>query len=492
MTKLKLIALAILQGVTIAHADNTSPAINPQRSCMAEGMINPPDKNYRYLFSNDCSVVHVVPPEVLPQKIKGEGIGLRACEGLATLEGSINRLQVAREEASSRSYKFFADSNKTNDPREARRLREKAESEQRVLNLIKAEIEDAQNRLRATYGRAPGARFAIILRSDIDARDLSEIRNFNQSNLIDKKVIETRENGKVVDRREETEIRALRPAKIGQSVFSLLYKVPKNIDDDGGILSTNIPGLQYLEQDQQEGVIHVKASGGVSGELIMNQRLACQHAKTDSSGKIVLEEDTDPFFVVNRTFTVQQMFSQGYVAELRVDKVVDQITKSVINHTDQGFKKSVVFHPSLTARIDQIVDFNWTEGWDSAKNASLEEIFEIQKSVAAKLIDDYIERLRTANLIEIKPDPATPAATGGLVDETRNANRCWTERDDGVMGKLGRRHTVCSDYTYLVKVWKDGATNDEINRRLTLHGKTTDTMLINTMVPFSYSTAFTK
>lgn len=495
MTKLNLITLAILQGITMAHADTmdtTSPAINPQRNCLSEGMINPPDKNYRYLFSNDCSVVHVVPPEVLPQKIKGDGIGLRACPGLATLEDSINNLEMLLKESYDRSYKFLADSAKAENPREAKKLRDKADAEKETANAYKTEIADAQSRLQSTYGRAPGAKFAIVLRSDIDARELNEIRALNHSNLNRSKVVEIHKPDGTVQRIEVAESSTLRPAKIGQSVFSLLYKVPRDIDSSGGVLSTNIPGLQYLEQNQQEGVIHVKASGGITGELVMSQRLACEHTKKDESGKIVLDDQTDPLFIVNRTFTVQQMFAQGYVAELRVAKVVDQITNTVINHTDHGFKKSVVFNPSLVATIDQVVDFKWTEGWDNSKNGSLEQILEIKKSVAAKLIDDYIEQLKEAGLIEIKKDPGVPAAAGGYIDEARTANRCWTERDGGVSGWLGRRHTVCGDYTYTVKVWKDGITTEEINRHLTLQGKTTDQMQINMMAPFTYSTTFSK
>lgn len=499
MKNLSLISLAILQGITMAHADSmdiTSPAINPQRECMSEGMINPPDKNYRYLFSNDCRVVHVVPPEVLKQEIKGEGIGLRGCEGVAKLEDTINSLESMVGEAYDRARKYLAQASQETSPREAKRLRDKAEAEQADAKTYAADLQAAQDRLASTYGRTPGAKFAIVLRSDIDARDLNELRALNFANLNRTKVIEVHKTGPdgkpIVETSTVTETSTLRPAKIGLSIFSLLYKVPKNIGTNGGVISTNIPGLQYLEQAQQEGVIHVRASGGLTGELIMNLPLACEHSKKDEAGKIVLDSETDPFFIVNRTFNVQQMFAQGYTAELRVDKVVDQITKAVITDKEFGFKKSVVFNPSLMAKIDQIVKFEWTDGWDNGKNSSLEQILEIKRAVGAKLIDDYVEKLKAAELIDTKKDPGVPPANGGYVDEARTANRCWTERDGGLSGMLGRRHTVCGDYTYTVKVWKDGVTEEEINRRLTLQGVTGDSMQINTMAPFTYSTTFNK
>ncbi len=478
--------------------DFTTPYINPKRDCMTEGMINPQGKEYRYLYSRDCKVVHVLPPELMRQNIIGQGMNLAACEGLESSRRSIKTQNQLIEEANARllRYEQKLEKAKSRVEREAiekdiARLRERIKGYTEVLR-------DSEAYLQKYYGSTPGAKFSILLGGNITQNEINHIRALNHANLNRKKTIIDRvrlpDGTEKVEEREVWEMSALRPATIDQSIFSFIYNVPGDEGPNGGLIKTDIPGLEYLGQKDAtyKGVMHVKANGLVSGQVVMALTVACGHTKKDADGKLVLKENTDPMFTVNRTFTVQQMYAYGYTARLNVDKVVEQITTFVSTDTDRGFKKSVVFNPILKASVDELVSFEWHREFDDGKAESFDKILEIKKAVAADLVDDYLERLEQAGLIKKDLDRPVDPAKGGNVEETKTVHRCWTERDGGLSGLVGRRHVVCGDFPYKVTVWKDGVTEEEVRRSLTLHGETVDTMTVNTVHPFSFTTTFTK
>lgn len=479
-------------------ADYTTPNINPQRDCLTEGMINPANKEYRFLFSRDCRVVHVLPPPVMAQNIKPQGVNLQACGGLKSSRDSIATQEAKLADAEVRLLNYERAIEKASSKSEERRLTAKIKDLTERLTGYRKVLEESQAALDKHYGSTPGAEFSILMGGNISPTELNELRGLNLANLSRKKIIvektigpDGKENVKTTEVREES---ALRPAAIGNSYYSFVYNVPKDAIANGGVISSDIPNLQYLGQKDASysGVIHVKSNGGISGKVVLALTLACDHTGKDPEGNLVLKEETDPFFTVNRTFEVQQMFSQGYVASLNVDKVVSQISKFTVNHTEQGFKKSSVFTPVINANVDELINFEWTTEFDTGKAASFEQISAIKTSVAEKLVDDYLENLEKEQLITKKADPVVDPVQGGYIDESRMGHRCWTEKDGGLSGLVGRRHEVCGDFTYVVKVWKDGVTEEDINRSLTLHGSTTDIMKINTVTPFYFTTAFVK
>ena len=477
-----------------AGSDETSPHINPQRDCLTEGMINPAGKEFRYLYSKNCRVVHVLPPPVLPQAIKSQGVNLDACQGMATAKNTIDVTAKTIDDMRQRIRRLEAKL-ETAKPHEVEALNAKLQSLRTRSEQYEKTLDESRSRFDQHYAQLPGAVFSVLLDSDIQQNELNELRSLNLANLHRRRTIERRvrdANGNErVETQEVVDVSALRAAPIAQSFFSFIYNVPKDARVNAGIISTDIPNLQYLQQpDGRTGVIHVKASGGISGKVIMSVTAACEYASKRADGKIVFDDSADPFFTVNRTFMVQQMFAKGYRASLKVDKLIDQISKHTVTHTNSGFKKSNLFNPILMADIEQLLDFQWTTEFDNGKPISLDQILDIKRSVTEKLIDDHVEKLVQAKLITVQEDRKVEPVPGGMVDESRVAHRCWTEKDGGLSGLLGRRHQVCADFTYTVKVWKDGITEDEIRRHLNIKSVEKDAMEVNFMTPFYFTTSF--
>jgi hypothetical protein len=475
--------------------DYTSPYIDPQRECLTEGMINPPGKSYRYLFSRDCKVVHVLPPAMLNQGVKGEGVNLEACVGVAASRNTINTIDQRIDANQSRLLRLEVELDKARSVGERDAIQSRIKFIENSLKDLAVQKTEKVKDFKESYAQLPGAKFVVTLNGDVEQGDMNEIRAYNSANLnIRTKVKEktTGPDGKVIEKEYYTiEISALRPAAIEQSIYSFAYKLPKDALENGGIVSTNIPSLQYFEQPGgQTGLIHVKGRGALSGEVLMSVTTACGKTKKGSDGKLELEEKADPFFVVNRTFFVQEMFGQGYTASLNVDKAVEQITKYTVTHTNQGFQKSAVFLPIIRANVEEIMTFKWASEFDNGKGVSTKDILELKQAVATKLVDDYVEKLMEVGAITKVPDRSIAPVEGRNVDELRQGHRCWTEKDGGVSGWLGRRHEVCGDFTYTVQVWRDGVTNDEVRRSLKLAAGSSDSMLIHTTAPFYFSTAF--
>lgn len=474
--------------------DTTSPYINPQRDCMTEGMINPEGKEYRYLFSKDCRVVHVLPPAKMDQDIKTETMNLNGCDGVSAAQKTLNSQAGLVDLMQDELMKIEVQLSKSTNANDEKRLREKADRVAKKLAEYSKVYQDSVQNFEKNYGKTPGAKFSIYMNGDITHSELNGIRALNLANLRQQRTIERHTVGPdgapKVEREVIYDTSTLRTAQIDNSIYSFIYDIPDTRIKNGGVIYSNIPGLQHLEQPGAEkGVIHVKASGGISGEVYMSLPAICPNTKK-TNGKYQLDQAKDPFFTVNRTFYVQQMFAQGYQATLNVKKVVDEVAKSVTRSTEGNFQKSNVFAQTFDGDFENIMEFVWVSDFENGKGADFKAIREIKGQVAATLIDDYISKLVSAGVLNIQKTPTTERAQGGHVDETRVANRCWTEKDGGLSGLLGRRHQVCADYTYSVKVWRDGITEDDIRKSLTLDGQTKDSMSVNMMAPFYFTTAF--
>lgn len=475
--------------------DYTSPYINPQRDCLTEGMINPEGKDYRYLFSRDCRVVHVLPPAVLPQNIRSEGVNLHACSGMNATRNTMNNIDLTIDDLSQR-IRDLETKLDTARPSEVKTIEAKIASLQTRIAGYNNAKQEAKTRFDRDFVKLPGAVFSIVLDGDISQNEVLQLRALNAANLQRRRTVIREYIDEKGQKRTQTEevldLSVLRPAQIQNSYFSFIYNVPDDAGVNAGIIKTDIPGLQYLEQPAPKtGVLHVKANGGISGKVIMSVTTACDYVKPDPvTKKPVFDDKVDPFFTVNRSFGVQQLFGQGYVATLKVNKVIDQITNHTITHTNEGFKKSSVFLPSITADVSEVMDFQWTSEFDNGKNIDLTQVQALKASVAAKMVDDYIDKLVQQKILTIKDDSKVDPVNGGHVDEIRQGHRCWTEKDGGLSGLLGRRHQVCGDFTYTVKVWRDGITEDEIRRHLSLAASEKDVMQVHTTAPFYFTTAF--
>lgn len=496
---LKTVSLSVmLAASTIAHAelDNSSPYINPNRTCLTEGLMTPAGKDYRFLYSRDCHVVHILPPTVMPQSIKSQGVNLQACSAMKLAQESNGTLVKIIREAQARIATYEEALEKTSSKAEEQRLQKKiTELNSRLEGYRKVSLESEAN-YQKNYGQVPGAVFSIVMDGSISQTDLSFLRGMNSSILNKTKTVErttTDAKGNVTtETKEVPDISSLRPAQIDFSVFSFIYNVPEDAVKNGGIISTDIPDLEYLQQGGHKGVIHVLSNGGVSGKVIMSLTAACEFAKIDEKGDLRIKEDTDPIFTVNRTYEVQQMYAQGYTASLNVNKVVNAITSSVSHEKGNTFEKSQTFTPIIDANLSEIMDFKWFDERSDSQSTSFKEIRVIQEAVAQKLVDSYLEDLLKAQVIEFEKPPKVEPAKGGYIDETRVANRCWSQSDGGVSGWFGGSHTVCGNYNFVVKVWKDGVTIEDVKSKLTLNAVKTESMMANTMAPFKYTTAFVK
>jgi hypothetical protein len=500
-SKAALLALNLfsVQSWADVGADNpapyNNPYVDPAQDCMSQGMISPESANYRYLYSKDCKVVYVLPPPVMKQDIKSEGINLQACGDLDKANHAVSELYGLLDDLATRLRGFESQMDKAKTDADAARIQAKIDSLTKRKEGYEKNLKDLLQARFENFGKVPGMISSVTMVGNASPNELNLVRALNYANLHRKTKVEVKDNnGKVINTYYTDEESSLRPAPISSSLYSFIYKTPSAADpSESEVVSTDIPGVEILsQQGAKTQTIHVRANDVVSGKLRMSLIYACEHAKKDAAGKSQIDDSTDPLFTVNRTFEVQEMFGQGYTAKLRIDKVVDQITKTVTTDTDHGFKKSVLFVPIIKEHVDQIIDFRWDTEFAAAGNIGIEKVLDIQKAVAAKFVDNYIENLVNAKLVTIEEEPNVTPAAGGTVDDVRTANRCWTEKDGGLSGMFGGRHTVCGDYQYVVKVWHDGVTETEINKNLTLNVDETEQMKINTTVPFSFTTAFVK
>jgi prefoldin subunit 5 len=477
-------------------APNNNPYIDPAQDCMSQGMTSPPGKDFRYLYSKDCKVVYVLPPPVMAQNIKSEGINLQACVGLKSLNDQINQLYATLNDLQKRLGALEDQLDDAKTATETARIQTKIDALTKRITGYEANVATLASTRYDHFGKVAGLVSSVTMVGNVNTTDLNYVRGANAANLHRKtKVQEKDASGKVTKEYYIDEEALLRSAPIMSSIFSFIYKTPGTADpSESEVVSTDIPGVEMLSQPgAKTQTIHVRANDVVSGQLRMSLVYACEHTKPDTApGSVKIDEDTDPLFTVNRTFEVQEMFGQGYTASLKIDKAVEQISKTVITDTDHGFKKSIVFLPTIQANVDQLVDFKWDTEFAAAGNVGIDKILEIKQQVAVKFVDDYIEKLVQAKLISIEEEPNVPPANGGTVDDVRTANRCWTERDGGLSGWIGGRHTVCGDYQYVVKVWHDGITSVDLDRTLTLKVDNSETMKINMTAPFSFTTAFVK
>lgn len=492
-----LAVCAALHSFARAEIDNTTPYIDPQRDCLTEGMNNPEGKDYRYLYSRDCRVVYVLPPPAMSQNIRAEGVNLSACNAMKLAQNAIGLDEKMVDDAKQRlaNYEDQLDKARTKD--EEQRLQRRIRELNDRLEGYKKVRDESVAAFNKNYGPVPGAVFSVALQGDVTQTDLNQLRGLNLANLHRTKtvIVKSPDAGGKDSVYQIAEDSSLRVAPVSSSIYSFIYNVPDRALENGGIISTDIPGLEYLQQENSNrtGVLHIRANGGVSGKVIMSLTTACDHVKNDERGKPIIDADTNPFFTVNRTFEVQQMFAQGYEARLKVDKVAKQISKYIMTGKGEGaFQKSSVFNNTINANVTDILDFQWTTEFDDKKQISWKEVYDIKTAVATKLVDDYVERLVKENLIKIEPTRSLTPAEGGYTDDTRHGTRCWSERNGGLSGLFGGSHQVCGDYTYVVKVWHDGVTEEDLNRNLTLDGETIDKMQANMMTPFYYSTSFTK
>jgi hypothetical protein len=470
----------------------TSPYISPQRDCLSEGLINPPGKEYRYLFSKDCRVVFVLPPANASEDIISSGLNLEGCGAVAenrkniqAQEQTITEMQVAIGKLEAKLAQNYS----RDLEGQIARLQERIQGYS--ANRLQA-VKDFQT----AYGKTPGASFAIRLNDSISQADLNGIRALNLASLnriVNKEIHQPGPDGKdQVVKYQETIVSSLRPAPLDLSVISFHYTTQGNMIDGDSLVFSDISGLEHLEQPgSKTGAVSVRSNGAVTGKVLLSLPWACSYAKPDATGRLQLNSsDADPLFVANHTFSVQEMFGQGYLARLKVDKVVNQIVDRVDTDTQHGFQKSVTFESDIGAHVNELLDFKWVSEHDGDNNVSLAQTLELQKAVATKLIDDYIEKLVAQKILTPQEDPVVDPAKGGNSTETGVASRCWTESDGGLSGMFGGRHTVCGDYTYTYQVWHDGITREDIRKSLLLDGETTESMSINQMTPFYFTTAF--
>jgi hypothetical protein len=502
LTKVYLVILLAAGSLAHAEPDNTSPYINPNRTCITDGMNTPEGKAYRFLYSRDCSVVYALPPPVMYQNIKSQGVNLEACSSMKEAKKSNDTLSKIISEGRNRLSIYEEQLEKATSKSEEQRLQAKINDLNNRLEKYQKVSAEADANYEKNFGQVPGAVFSIVLDSDVSQNDLNNLRGMNNSNLhpirwVDDYVKDENGNRKFTGRHAEADNYTLRTAPVQYSIFSFIYNVPADATHNGGIISTDIPNLQYLEQSPEggtphTGVIHVQSNGGVSGKVIMSLTTACDKTKADESGRLKLDEDTDPFFTVNRTFEVQQMYAQGYEASLKVNKVVDSIISNVSHDKGNTFEKFQAFTPVITANISDILDFHWIDERANTESSKFKDVLIVQQAVAAKLVDSYLDDLVKAGIIEIQKIPSIENAKGGYVDETRVGTRCWSERNGGLSGFFGGSHQACGNYTYSVKVWKDGVTVQDVRSSLTLNAVKSDRMIADTMAPFRYTTAFVK
>lgn len=473
-----------------------SPFIHPQRDCITEGMVNPGGKEFRYLFSRDCRVVYVLPPAVMGQAIKSQVINADRCEELKNLQNDITGRSKSISEIDKKIRSLIDQLLQEPSKSESAKI----DKEIQDLETRKQQLEVRQKQGRTFrddyFSQIPGAIFSITVEGGVSDSELGQIRSHNHNTLNRRQeyiteVKDTAGNVMSTTRTEKIIVSSLQKAPVNNSLYMFNYKKPEDSTKNGGVIEVDVPGYEVLAQPEGlSGTVIFRTNGAVSATLKMALTTTCARTYIGSDGVPKLDETgADPFFAIARNFDVQKTFGQGYTASLNVDKVVTQITNFSLKHTEQGFKKSSVFEPTLNANISEIMTFNWENEYNNGEKTSLAEIQEVKRAVAASMIDDYIEKLVQEKLITIQTEPKVDPVTGGYVDESRTGHRCWSERSGGF---LRRSRTRCGDYQYIVKVWKDGLTNEEVKRQLTLNGATTDSMSVYQKAPFTYSTVFVK
>ncbi len=493
---MKKALIAILLPVIASAADSTAPVINPAQSCMSEGMNNPPGKTYGFLYNKDCSVVHVLPSRIENPKVQvWPSANLQLCDGLKAhiqsfndLNKRINKLQLQTEVLEEKLTENLKES-------EFERISKQVQS----LDKKRRELEFdamAMRKETAQFGKIPGATISVFLNNSITQEELNYLRALNHSNLVQKiKRVDRSldENGnEVISEREEYKISSLRPAQISSSLYSFSFYSLDQENPTNSIISTTLPGFEVLEQmESHQSVAHVRAGDVVTGEVVMSLLGVCDSVVEDENGRpsIDLSGQSSPL-TVNRTYGVNQVFTQGYEAKLDVDSIADQIISHVTHHKNSGFTKSSEFSNTIDTMVDSLIDFKWDSDSDNSQILSIDKVLEIKKEVSAHLIDNYFSKLVEQGILKIENPTSLPPAQGGMVPETQLAHRCWTEKRGGFSGLIGKRRQVCADYTYTVNVWKDGFTTEELKNHLTMNHQYIDRMTVNRATPFYYTTTF--
>jgi hypothetical protein len=485
---------ASARGATTGQ-NQTAPYINPDKECLTEAMINPPGKDYRYLYSKDCRVVYVLPPAVEGQEIHGQAVNIQACQGYNASVASITALENTINAAEEIRLKYENEIQETTSPSKVKILKEKLDSLNGRLSQYRVEREQAVKANEQIYGQMPGAVFSILLDSSISQSELNDIRALNAANL--NRIIEVQEKDRDAQGNEitrttyKTEISSLRPVPVSSSIYSFDYISPKNGNFQGGLISTSIPGLEALEQvGAKTTTIHVRGGDVVTGKVIMSLPTVCPYAQKNEQGQFQVDPgQLDPFFTVNRTLEVQEHFTRGFTASLKLDQVVEQITNFVSTQTDQGFQKSQLFEPIISTDSTKLIQFQWDEGYQEGPNTPLEKVIGIYNEVTADFINSYFNDLVKAGIVSVEEPPKQEPTHGGYVDENRTGRRCWNN-SRSVFGVRISGGSGCADYVYTVKVWKDGITQEELRKRLTISGDYSKSVHANEATPFYFTTAF--
>jgi hypothetical protein len=475
------------------EVDSTAPYIYPGQKCPTDKMLSPEGKSFRYLFSKDCRVVHVLPPAQMPQAISAQPIDLTGgCEHYLDLREQSRKTAQRRNKIRDQLDDLLQQKLNAKTEKEQKKIEARIASLETDFEKVKVDLADIQAELKAS-GRHQAVRFVVNVSDEVSPNDLARVRAINANILVQPvttKIIEKKPDGSTTESETTSYIESsVRAAPIHSSIYSFRFYAPDALYN-GGVLSTSIPGLAYLQQkDGQEGILHVQSSGGVSGELIMSREAVCPRTKV-VDGEYVLDDLKDPFFQISRQFAVNQMYGRGYTASLRTERAIELISKKLIESKENGFQKSVTFTPTLKGKVDSLIDFRWTEEFQNNDPQTLEAIYKIKVSVAADLIDELFDKLVESGALQIKQDPVVDPSEGGYIDKTQTAHRCWTEKKGGLSGITGGRRTVCSDFVYTVKEWKDGITHEDINKSLNILSEIQDHVVINTVTPFYFNTIF--
>lgn len=459
------------------------PVVNPGSRCQYS-KINKPDgiRDYTFLRNSDCTAYFALPPAIAKKEVEFVPIdSLRFCKDKREEEDFIEQISESKKIILAK----YTDLNSKvpKNPKEAQYLQEQKDKAMEDLKNIDAFMMEKQKEFFQLYGKIEGAQVIINLDSRVIDEELTDL---SYENEFLKEIIN--------DKGETVTIVPFRPfflpAKVSKSIYSFSYRSPEKRFGSDSIISSNIPGLEILQQEGSTlATAHVKGGDVISAELNLSLIGACGGAVEMPDGSFeIIDTNKQATLVVSRSYEIQQQFKYGYKASLITDNVINQIVEEVITSDNKGFTKKQVFENVMTADLKSYLSFEWDSNFSAeGHNVDGELIMEIKTAVFAKYVDDYFDQLVASDQLEIIEPTEVEEVEGGLIDVDKVGTHCWTETK-----WLIKKTRKCADYTYKVKEWKDGITDKELKTKLTINAKFEETVSVNEMVPFYHTTIFKK
>ena len=402
----------------LANINQNVPSMNPTSTCKAIKTPNEKSiRDYRYLNSDNCQNIFVLPEEIGTQHINYEIVeDLDFCKAVKT---ATKRILATEEMVSSaqNQLKKIMDKPATTDSEIIQKEKEIA-NKQKDIAWLNDEVTKQLNRRDQNYGDIPGARFSIFNDNRVIEEELNSLVEANRYPVI------------VQEPNKEPEIFYKDPgvaeALITDSYYTFFIHKAKEREQFASIIHSDVPAKVHSES-RRYGIAHVEGGNALPADMTLNLPSICIGAFQDGNGEWDLKDNRkNPIFTITRTFEVMQRAAYGYSAALKIEAVVDRLMSHIKLMGNDAFTVDDVFLDAAVNDLSSYLSFEWSQqhGPDG-ENLSKKRIKEMKLNLLAGYLENYFDQLIKLDILKVAGFKEAGTKDGGFVSSPNTKLNCF-------------------------------------------------------------------